>query len=79
MKNFDFDLRFEVESFVLSATEPGKFVVYNELSDGGTFSEAQINLIKGLQKHQKLTGVEIKAKDPDGDSRKISPMVFTIE
>lgn len=78
LMNFDFDLSFEVVSFVMSATEPGEFVVYEELSDGAKFSEAQLKLIKGLVKYQKLTIENIKAKGPDGAIRQLSPMVFTI-
>jgi hypothetical protein len=79
MANFDFDLNFEVVSFVMSATVANSMTVREEISHSGKFSEAQIDLINSLIKNQKLMIEEIVVKRPNGSKRKLSPMVFTID
>ena len=78
LTNFDFDLNFEVVSFVMSAQKTGEFVVYEEISDSENYSPLQIELIKSLIENQKLMIEGIVVKGPDGKKRKLSPMVFTI-
>lgn len=78
LSNFDFDISFEVVSFVMSTTVPGSYTIIEDLSDGDKFSKAQIELISNAVKFQKIMIEEIEAKGPDGAIRKLSPMVFTI-
>ena len=78
MENFDFDLSFEIVSFVMSANVPGSHTVREEISHTSEYSESQIDLINSLVENQKLMIEEIMARGPDGNLRKLSPMVFTI-
>jgi gliding motility-associated protein GldM len=78
LHNFDFDLKFNVVSFVLSFTIPGEFKIVEEVSKSDKYTERQINFIKSLIKYQKVTIEEITAMGPDGKTRKLNPMVFTI-
>ena len=79
MENFDFDLNWEVVSFIMSATVPNSTIVREEISKGADFSEMQTDLINSLITNQKLMIEEIKARGPDGSVRKLSPIVFTIQ
>jgi gliding motility-associated protein GldM len=78
MENFDFDLSWEIVSFVMSASVPGSSAIREEISHSGKFSDNQIDLINSLEENQKLMIEEIKAKGPDGAIRKMGSMVFTI-
>ncbi len=78
MRNFDFDLNFDIASFVMSATVPNSTVVREEISKSDKFSPSQVDLIHSLIKNQKLMIEEIKVTGPDGMKRKLNPMVFTI-
>jgi hypothetical protein len=78
LNNFDFDIQFKVESFVISATLPNSTTVREEISKSGKFSPAQIDLINMLIKNQKLMIEHIVISGPDGVKRKVAPMVFTI-
>ncbi len=78
MENFDFDLSFEVVSYVMSATVPGKFIVREEITEGASYSPLQKDLIKSLVPNQKLMIEEIYSVAPDGSKRKLNPMVFRI-
>jgi gliding motility-associated protein GldM len=78
MNNFDFDINFTVESFVLSYTLPGKFVIVEDVSKSDKFSEKQIEGIKSLIQWQKVTIEAITVVGPDGTKRKLNPMVFLI-
>ena len=76
--NFDFDLQFEVVSFVMSSTVPNSMTVREEISKSNKFSDQQIDLIKSLIPNQKLMIEDIILVGPDGVERKVSPMVFTL-
>ncbi|NJK97368.1 MAG: hypothetical protein HC905_22860 [Bacteroidales bacterium] len=78
MRNFDFDLSFEVVSFIMSSTVPNSLTVREEISKSSDFSQQQIDLINSLIVNQKLMIEEINIKGSDGVKRKLSPMVFTI-
>jgi gliding motility-associated protein GldM len=78
MRNFDFDLNFEVESFVLSVTVPNSTTVREEISQSKKFSPAQVALIESLIKNQKLIIEDIVVVGPDGVKRKLSPIVLSI-
>lgn len=78
MRYFDFDLSFEVESFVLSVTVPNSTIVREEISQSNKFSPAQVALIESLIKNQKLIIENIVVAGPDGIKRKLSPIVLNI-
>jgi hypothetical protein len=78
MRNFDFDLQFKIESFVLSIAVPNSTTVREEISESNMFSSNQVGLIKSLVKNQKLIVENIIAVGPDGFKRKLSPMVLNI-
>jgi gliding motility-associated protein GldM len=78
LSQFDFDMNFKVESFVLSYTATSNFTVFEIVSKSDKFTEEQIKHIKGLVKNQKLTIEAISISGPDGIKRKLSPMVFLI-
>ncbi|MBN2259726.1 MAG: hypothetical protein JW702_04240 [Clostridiales bacterium] len=78
MRNFDFDLDFEVVSFVVSAQKPDSFTVFEEISNSKNYSPQQIHLIKSLVKNQKVMIEEITVEGPGGMKRKLNPMVFLI-
>ena len=76
MKNFDFDLKFEVMRFSVSATIGG--LVKDGLSTSNKITNQQKEIIKQLKKGDKIYFEDIKCKGPDGSVRNLSPMVFTI-
>ena len=78
LRDFDFDLKFTVISFVLSATVPNSYTVREEISKSNKYSAKQLDLINSLIKNQKLTVEDIIAVGPDGVERKMPPLVFTI-
>lgn len=78
MENFDFDLKWKVVEFILSTAVPGTSTIREEISKSNTFSESQIDLIKGLVKNQKVYFENIVAVGPDGSKRKIGMLGFEI-
>lgn len=77
LENFDFDLKFKVKSFSVSATVKGFDVTH--LSKNNRFTKQQKNLIKGLRRGSKLYIDDVKAIGPDGRPRKLSPIIFKIQ
>jgi gliding motility-associated protein GldM len=78
IRNFDFDLRFDVVSFTINTTCPKTAKSFSEKSDGNKFSEKQIELIKSMDYKQKFRIEDIKVKGPDGVVRNISSAGFII-
>ena len=62
----------------MSATVPNSNVVREEISKSDKYSELQLDLINSLVTNQKLMFEEIQAIGPDGATRLLGPMVFTI-
>ncbi len=77
MENFDFDLRFEVESFTVSTTVGG--FEQEEKGRGGNFNPKQIQLIRGVKPGRKVYFEDIKAKGPDGSVRNLGSIAFKIQ
>jgi gliding motility-associated protein GldM len=62
--DFDFDLKFTIQSFVVFASIDG--YLKEEKSDGQMFTEKQRQIMKKLTTGQRLGITEIKAKGPSG-------------
>jgi len=77
LENFDFDLRFKVVSFNLSAQAKGGYV-QDARSNSARFTAAQQNLLRGVQSKRKVYVEDIKAKGPDGTVRDLGSLTFKI-
>lgn len=78
MENFDFDLRFSVISFNISAQAKGGYV-QDAKSNSARFTAAQQNLLRGVQSKRKVYIEDIKAKGPDGTVRDLGSLTFRIK
>ena len=76
MENFEFDLRFEIVSYTVSATVKGK--VAEQACQGPALTANAKTVIKELKSGQKLYIEKIKAKGPDGTVRDIGNISLTI-
>jgi hypothetical protein len=75
--NFDFDLKWEVESFHVAASYNGKAFEARKV-DGDEFSEAQIDIIKSVPADGKIYIEDIRAKGPDGAIRDLGTITIKI-
>ncbi len=77
LENFDFDLKFVVQSFVVSATIRG----YEEeaKSNSYRFTAKQKQLIGKLKPNSKLYISDIRAKGPDGTIRNLPSITFRLK
>ncbi len=75
--NFDFDLMFKVVGFNITASYNGKTVDAKRVNEG-SFSNAQIDIIKNAPPGTKIYIEEIKAKGPDGVIRNLRPISIKI-
>jgi len=76
MENFEFDLKFNVISFVMSATVKGKIA---EIKSRGPRVTGDMKTLLGAMKPgQKLYLEKIKAKGPDGTVRDLGTIVLKI-
>ncbi|NJK94287.1 MAG: hypothetical protein HC905_04500 [Bacteroidales bacterium] len=78
MENFDFDLSFKTIKFSLSSYNLDGFLNF-EYSESDKITSSQLNMLKKLRKGQKVYFDDIVAIGPDGEKRKLSPIVFKIE
>ncbi len=78
MENFDFDLRFKVIGFNISAQAKGGYV-QDAKSSSARFTAAQQNLLRGVQSKRKVYIEDIKAKGPDGTVRNLGSLTFRIK
>ena len=76
--NFDFDMKFEVVSYTVSAINNGTVKEAHQ-SSGGVFSKTQIDLIKNATSGSKIYFEEIKAKGPDRAVRNLSPIIINLK
>ncbi|MFC1731580.1 gliding motility protein GldM [candidate division KSB1 bacterium] len=76
-EGFEFDLNFEVVSFIFSTTIQGGDIA-EEIVRGGRFSPKVQSMIKNAKRNQKVYFENIVAKGPDGSSRKLSAVVLRI-
>ncbi len=77
MENFDFDLKFRVTSFRMSVTLKG--FTYDEISKSNRFTPKMTGYIKQMRRNSKVIFEDIKAVGPDGVTRTLNPLVFTIQ
>lgn len=76
MENFEFDLRFEIISYQVSATIRGNVV--EQACRGPALSGDSKKIIKELKSGQKLYIEKIKAKGPDGSIRDLGTIALRV-
>jgi gliding motility-associated protein GldM len=76
MVDFDFDMKFTILSFILSANKGSYF--YEEKSNGNKFSKEQKNLIGGVTSGSDITIKSIVAKGEDGTTRDLPSITLKI-
>lgn len=77
MEGFDFDLNFEISSFVFSTVQGGDVV---EVPVRGNRLDTKcINIIKNAKRGQKVYFESITAKGPDGTTRRLSNVMFRLQ
>ncbi len=76
MENFDFDLKFRVTSFRMSVTLKG--FTYDEISNNNRITPKMKSYINQMRRNSKVIFDDIKAVGPDGVTRRLNPIVFTI-
>jgi gliding motility-associated protein GldM len=76
MENFDFDLKFTITEFTVSATVQGFTREFTSKSN--RFTQEQKNLIGNLNRGQNVYIQDIKAVGPDGATRPLSTINFKL-
>jgi len=77
LKDFVFDLKFQVVKFTLVA-QSGIYTREFKVK-GSKFSKAALDAIKASKKGARITIEDIEAKGPDGKVRALSPIVFKLK
>ena len=77
MPNFDFDLKFIVKSFTVSATIDG--FERSKKSNSYKFTPAQLSLIKKVRPGGKVYIENVVAVGPDGKPRKLGTIALRIK
>jgi gliding motility-associated protein GldM len=78
LENFEFDLNFIVTSFSMTRSGKGRDPV-EEKSDNNLLTSSMKDLIKNTRSGDKIYFEYIKAKGPDGTTRSLSSVSFTIQ
>ncbi len=76
MEQFDFDLKFQITEFKVSANQGG--FQKDEASKSNRITPGQLDIIRNLSKGQKVYFEDIKAVGPDGTVRELSTLVYKI-
>lgn len=76
MENFEFDLKFNIISFTISATVRGNVV--DQVSNSARLTAEQKTVLGALKPGQKFYIENIKAKGPDGTVRTLGSMAFRV-
>jgi gliding motility-associated protein GldM len=77
MENFDFDAPFKVTEFTIAASIKG---FTRELpSKGNRITDEQRDLLKGMNKGDRVTFTDIKAVGPDGRVRELNGVIFKVK
>jgi len=77
MENFDFDLKFTIQSFTFSTTNKKGY--YRSLPvQGSVFSQELLNLFKNIKSGERFNIEDIKVIGPDGGIRDLPSIVFEI-
>jgi len=77
LQNFDFDLKFRVVSFTVSATIGG--FETSKKARGARFTPEQIHLINKVRPGSKVYIENVKARGPDGKVRPIGAIAFRLQ
>ncbi|PLX11342.1 MAG: gliding motility protein GldM, partial [Marinilabiliales bacterium] len=77
MKDFDFDLYFEVTSFTFATIVNGDWIPKNVR--GNVFTTEITNLIRNSKRKQKIFFENIQAKGPDGTIRTLNSVNIEIQ
>ena len=77
MKEFDYDLKFKIKGFTVSTQVKG--FTRDEKSTSDYFTKAQLKILKGLRKNQKVYIEDIKAVGPDGSIRNLPAISFRVK
>jgi gliding motility-associated protein GldM len=77
MENFEFDLKFTITEFTVSATDPRGFT-REYTSTSYRFTQEQMNFIRTLNTGRNLYIQDIKAVGPDGSTRPLSTINFKL-
>jgi gliding motility-associated protein GldM len=77
MKDFDFELEYKVSRFTISVLKGGYIV--DERSNSSKFTNAQKDLIKTMSRGSKISIEDIRAKGPDGSTRKLGTITFILD
>jgi len=76
MKDFDFDLKFQIVSYTVTATIAGKFIEQN--CSGAFLTEDAHKVLDNVKTGQKVFIEGIKAKGPDGTIRNLGTLSFKV-
>lgn len=76
LENFDFDLKFTVTQFTVSTTVQG--FLQEATSKNYKFSKEQKNIIRNLNRGQRVYIQDIKAVGPDGQTRDLSSIALLL-
>jgi hypothetical protein len=77
LKDFLWDLRFNIESFKLDYINNG--FVAELTATGNKLTKEMINAISSIKSGNKIIFKDIKAVGPDGKTRELNPIVLTIK
>lgn len=77
MENFDFDMKFTVQSFSMYTVVDG--YAQDMGAKGAFFTTEQLKMIKNLKRNQILVIEQIMVKGPDGSIRKLPSISFKID
>lgn len=77
MENFDFDMKFIVQSFSMYTVIDG--YAQDQSSRSGSFTGEQLKMIRSLKRNQILVIEQIMVKGPDGSVRKLPSISFKID
>ncbi len=77
MKDFEFDLNFMINSFNMATVINGDWI--SKSTRGNRFSSEMLDLIKGSKRGQKFFFENIQASGPDGTTRTLNTINFTIQ
>ncbi len=76
LEGFLFDLEYTVTQFTISVQQRG--FDRSETSNSNRITQEQRSLIESLNRGQKLAIINIRAKAPDGSTRRLNPIILTI-
>ena len=78
LKNFVFDVSFQVTSFVVSTTKNG-FLVSETVKRGSKLTKNAAELVKGVSRNGRIYVESVKAKGPDGRERSLNGVTLKMQ